>query len=125
MFQLLRDAIPMMKLLRKINRNGFSTLSTTLEVHCREFEDNSGALELALTPKIRPCTKNINQVYYHFRDFVRNGTIQIFAIESVNQASDIFTKPLTQNDFLLYSFIFAMLIRKSIYAIPGMEILRK
>ena len=46
--QSLRDVIPMMQLLREIKVNGFPMLSTTPEVHCRAFEDNSGPLELAL-----------------------------------------------------------------------------
>ena len=79
--QSLYDAIPMMQLLREMKGNGFPTLSTTPEVHCRAFEDNSCALELARTPKMRPRT---NQVYHHFRDFVWNGTIRIFTIEIVS-----------------------------------------
>ena len=90
--QPLCNTIPMMQLLREKKANGFPTLSTIPELHCRASEENSGALELACTPKIRPRTKHINQVYHHFQDFVRNDRIQIFAIESVNQISDIFKK---------------------------------
>ena len=95
--QLLRDTINTMQMLRKIKINRFPTISTSPEVHCRAFEDNSGALELARTPKIRPSSKHINQVYHHSQDFVQNGTIHIFEIESENQMVDIFTKPLPQN----------------------------
>ena len=100
--QSLCDAIPKMKIIIKIKGNEFLTLSITPEVYCKAFNNNSGALELARTPKMRPCTKHINQVYHHFWDFVQNGTIQILAIEIQNQISDIFTKPLPQNDFKLH-----------------------
>ena len=90
----------MMQLLREINGNGSYTLSTTPQVHCKALEDNPGALELAPTPKMRPRTKQINQVYHHFREFVRNGRIKNVAIESQNQISDIFTELLRKNDFL-------------------------
>ena len=73
--QSLCNAIPMMQLLREMKVNGFSMLSTSPEVHCQAFEDNSRALELACTPKMQPCTKHINQVYHHFRDFMQNDMI--------------------------------------------------
>ena len=44
-------------------------------VHCTVFEDNSGALELARLPKIRPRTKHINQAYHHFREHVERREI--------------------------------------------------
>ena len=54
--------IPVMQLLREFKGNEFYTLPTIPQIHCKTFEDNSGALELARTPKMRPCTKHINQV---------------------------------------------------------------
>ena len=100
LFQSLRDTITMMQLMMGMKVNGLPTLSSTLEVNCKAFEDNSGALELAHTLKMQPCTKHINQVYHHLRDFVPNGKIHIFAIESVNQIAGIFTKFLPHNEFL-------------------------
>ena len=44
--------------------NGLPTLSNSTKVYCRAFKDNSGALELAHTPKMQPRTKHINQVYH-------------------------------------------------------------
>ena len=51
---------------------------------------------------MQPRTKHINQVYHHFQDFLRNGTIDIFAIESVNQIAYIFKNPLPQNNVLCH-----------------------
>ena len=69
-------------------------ISTIPEVHWRVFEDNPSALKLARTLKMRPRTKHINQVYHHFQDFVKNGTIRIFTIDSVNKIAEIFYETL-------------------------------
>ena len=58
--QALREAIPLMHLLEEMKRQGFEVYSTTPTVYCKCFEDNSGALELARLPKLRPRTKHIN-----------------------------------------------------------------
>jgi len=49
------QTIPMLEL-----ANGFNMCSTKPTVYCRDFEDNSGALEIAKVPKTRPRTKHIN-----------------------------------------------------------------
>jgi hypothetical protein len=98
--QSLRDTIPLMQLLQEFKSKGFHTVSTVPKVHCKAFEDNSGALELARLPKLRPRTKHINVVYHHFRDFVRKGLIEICPITTTEQISDLLTKPLSQNSFL-------------------------
>jgi hypothetical protein len=99
--QSLRDTIPLMQLLKEFKSKGFHTVSTVPRVHCcKAFEDNSGALELARLPKLRPRTKHINVVYHHFRDFVRKGLIEICPIKTTEQIGDLLTKPLSQNSFL-------------------------
>jgi hypothetical protein len=50
----LREAIPIMELLKEIQSQGHEIQSKTTEVHCKVFEDNSGALEIAKFPKYRP-----------------------------------------------------------------------
>ena len=61
---------------------------------CKVFEDNNGAIELAKTPKIRPRTKHITLKYYHFKEHVRKGLIEINPIDTLKQVADIFTKAL-------------------------------
>ena len=61
-------------------------------VYCKVFEDNSGALELARLPKLRPRTKHINVCYHHFRVHVQNGLIKIFPIGTKDQTHDVLTK---------------------------------
>ena len=98
--QSLRDTIPLMNLVKEINSKGFKAYSGVAQVHCKAFEDNTGALELARMPKIRPRTKHINNVYHHFREAVKNKDIEIFYVDTKNQLADIFTKPLAQNLFV-------------------------
>ena len=99
MSQALRDIIPIMGLLQEMRERGFKVLCTEPYVYCKVFEDNSGALELARLPKLRPRTKHINVCYHHFREHVRKGLIKIFPVDTKDQIADALTKPLAQNDF--------------------------
>jgi hypothetical protein len=45
----LRDAIQTMELLKEMKQLGFQVQSTTPQVHCKVFKDNSRALEIATT----------------------------------------------------------------------------
>ena len=98
--QALRDMIPIMELLKEINSHGFTGNYIPPQIHCKAFEDNSGALHMANIHKMRPRTKHINQVYHHFRSHVRSGEIVVHAISTVDQIADILTKPLDQNTFV-------------------------
>ena len=69
-------------------------------IFCEAFEDNSGALELANTPKIRPRTKHINTKYHHFREHVKAKLIKILPIGTSEQQADMMTKPLPVDLFL-------------------------
>jgi hypothetical protein len=64
------------------------------------FEDNSGAVELAKVPKMRPWTKHINTKYHHFRQHVFDGKIKIDQVSTTEQLADIFTKNLPRDLFL-------------------------
>jgi hypothetical protein len=63
------------------------------KVHCSVFEDNSGALEMARIPKMRPRTKHMAVRLHHFREHVRKGEITLHKVESRYQLADIATKP--------------------------------
>ena len=62
----LRDVIPIMGLIKEIAQLNKNIPSHVAQVHCRVFEDNSGALEIARTPKFRPRTKHLNNKLHHF-----------------------------------------------------------
>jgi hypothetical protein len=89
----LREAIPIMELLREMQRMRFPVTEHKAQVHCKVFEDNSGALEMARVYKYRPRTKHLNVKLHHFRSYVESGQITIHAISTVNQLADYLTKP--------------------------------
>jgi hypothetical protein len=89
-----------MQLVKEMNDKGLTTYSDVPKVYCKAFEDNSGALEIARTHKMRPRTKHINLVYHHFRSFVKKGLVVIWPIKTEDQPEDIMTKP-TARDLLL------------------------
>jgi hypothetical protein len=96
----LREQIPLMELLKEIRHHGIDVQYIPPQVHCKVFEDNSGAIELARLPKIRPRTKHINNTYHHFREYVARGEIQVLAIATEDQPADLLTKPLAVAAFL-------------------------
>jgi hypothetical protein len=69
-------------------------------VHCTAFEDNSGAIEMARCPKMRPRTKHLNIKYHHFRQAVAEEKIEIRYIRSGLQIADLLTKALTATLFI-------------------------
>jgi hypothetical protein len=98
----LRECIPLMELVTEMRLEGFDMEATTPTVHCRAFEDNSGAIELATVHKTRPRTKHLNVKYHHFRQFVDDGTIAVEAISTELQQADLLTKPLPELVFCLH-----------------------
>jgi hypothetical protein len=88
-----------MNLIDELKSKGFQVVCTQPYVYYKVFEDNSGALELARLPKLRPRTKHINVCYHHFHEHVRKGLIKIFPINTKDQIADSLTKALAQNDF--------------------------
>ena len=89
----------MVNLLKELQQKNIPTVSLVPTIFCKAFEDNSGALEIAKTPKMRPRTKHLNLVYHHFREHVRMRIIQLFQISADFQLADTFTKPLPQKLF--------------------------
>ena len=82
-----------------MNKKGIVKLKEKPDVFCKVFEDNTGALELATVPKLRPRTKHTNLVYHYFREHVRTKQIYTIKVDTLNQVGDLFTKPLAQNLF--------------------------
>ena len=95
----LREVIPLLGLLREAREHGLRVNELPPKVICTVFEDNSGALELARLPKIRPRTKHINQAYHHFREHVERKEILIEATPTKRQIADVLTKPLAEPAF--------------------------
>ncbi len=89
----LREVIHLMQLVDEAKTLGWDTFVGTPEVHCKVFEDNSGALEWARLPKMRPRTKHLCTRLHHFREHVRKGKISIHKIDTKLQLADMLTKP--------------------------------
>ena len=92
--QALREVIPLVGLLKEMTEHGFDVGTVVPQIHCKAFEDNSGALIMANEHKSRPRTKHIAVKYHHFRHHVEVGDITIHPINTLDQPADIFTKPL-------------------------------
>ena len=73
----LREVISLIDLFTEIKQKVDDNITNLPGIHCRLFEDNSGAYELVTTPKMRPRTKHINVKYQHFRSYVERKLISI------------------------------------------------
>ena len=96
--QAMRDVIPFIDQTIEMDHM-FDQCSSPPVVKCTVFEDNNGALELAMTPRYRPRTKHIAIKYHHFREHVKNGLIKIVPIDTKEQITDQFTKGLSTSPF--------------------------
>ena len=76
----LTEVILLMRPLEEMKGLGFPISKTTSDIHCKVFEDNNGALEMARAHKFRPRTKHINVKLHHFRSFMGKGNISVHAI---------------------------------------------
>ena len=96
--QALREVIPLMALMKEARKQGFD-IAPKASIHCTAFEDNTGALEMARVPKMRPRTKHLNIKYHHFREYVKKGLISIHRVSTEEQMADVLTKPLSPEPF--------------------------
>jgi hypothetical protein len=93
--QSMRDLIPMRRLLSEAGKALSLDLDKPARLHSTVFEDNNGALSLALSPKMSPRTKHIAVKYHHFRESVgEDKGILIQKIDTTLQKADILTKGL-------------------------------
>ena len=51
-YMALREQIPLLCLLKEVVENNIDTTFKPATIHCKAFEDNSGALEMVKLPKI-------------------------------------------------------------------------
>ena len=93
----LREAIPVMEILKEMKQLGYPVHSCNTTVRCKVYEDNSGALEMANNPKFRPRTKHINAKLHHFRDYVERKEVVVLPIDTKDQLADYLTKPVNED----------------------------
>ena len=72
----------------------FEFLDHRVKVHCRLFEDNSSAIEMAVVHKWRPRIKHLATKLHHFRFYVNSGEISVHRIYTSLQPADVIIKPL-------------------------------
>ena len=96
--QSMRDVIPLIDLIKETDLV-YGNDTKKPEIHCTLFEDNNGALNLAMSPRYRPRTKHIAIKYHHFREHIKNGTVTVNAIDTKDQIADQFTKGLQSSTF--------------------------
>jgi hypothetical protein len=94
-----RTLLPLMDLLSEAAEMGVPVEVGAPVIHCKTFEDNSGALQLARLPKMRPRTRHINVKYHHFREAVAQGRVSIQHVASKDQLGDALTKNLPRDLF--------------------------
>jgi hypothetical protein len=95
----LKTAIPLMEITKEMKSFGYNVLSTVPIVHCKLFEDNSGAIEIATNKKVRPRTRYMNVKWFHFRHYYEQGAISILPCSSEQMTADFLTKPLDLASF--------------------------
>jgi hypothetical protein len=89
------DLIPMQRLLHKTGMALDVDINKTTMLHSTVFEDNNGALSLALSPKMSPRTKHIAIKYHHFCENIgEEKGIILSKINTSLQKADILTKGL-------------------------------
>jgi hypothetical protein len=52
LFQSMREILPLMWLLEEVEAKGITVDAKPYRIHCRVFEDNEGAIEIAKVPKM-------------------------------------------------------------------------
>ena len=85
----MREQLPLIQLLKEVVVHKVDANLQRTTIHIKAFEDNSGALEMAKVPKMRPRTKHLNNVYHHFRESVQNNEVTLIAISTENQLADL------------------------------------
>ncbi len=94
----MREILPLMWLMEELEERGIKVSARPCRVHCKVFEDNAGAIEIAKVPKMRPRTKHLNIKYHHFREKV-GKTVSIWHVPTEDQMADVLTKPLEKTPF--------------------------
>ena len=98
--QALREAIPLMNLIKEMEAKKIKVNSKIAKVHIKVFEDNAGAIEIAKEKKYRPRTKHLNCKLHHFRYHVEVlKNVSIHKIDTEMQPADMLTKPLGEEAF--------------------------
>ena len=94
-----RDLLPMRQLLQEVTKAlGMNPDNLTFTSKSTVYEDNSGAIIVATSPRMTLRSKHIAVKYHWFREHV-NKEFDIKKIDGEEQLADIFTKGLQGKQF--------------------------
>jgi hypothetical protein len=88
----LKPVIHLVELMNESKAQGFDFKFQGPKMHCKAFQDNSGALEMATVHKMRPRSRHLNNRYHWFREHVNSGLVQVFKCDTKDMIADIMTK---------------------------------
>ncbi|KAE8735609.1 hypothetical protein F3Y22_tig00000340pilonHSYRG00771 [Hibiscus syriacus] len=81
-------------------RNLLKEIGLIQEEPTKVYVDNKSAIALAKNPVFHDRSKHIDIRYHYIRECVARKDVEVEYVKSQDQVADIFTKPLTNEDFL-------------------------
>ena len=83
-------------------RNLLKELGLAQEESIEICVNNKSAIALSKNPVFHDQSKHIDTRYHFIRECIARKEVQIKYVKSQDQAADIFTKPLKQEDFVRF-----------------------
>jgi hypothetical protein len=95
----MRTLLPLRSMLQEV-ASGIKLPRTFMStIKCQVFEDNNGALLLAVNQRITNRTKYFQVKWHFFWQHVRDGTVAIVKVDTQEQWADFLTKGLNRESF--------------------------
>ena len=107
-YQEIRKILPFVILMEKIEfviklqRDTLTVLYSIFEDTVTVYKENQGAVSLAISLQMQPCTKHITIMYHHFQSFIVNSDVDIKHVDTMEQIADIFVKLLDSEFLYIY-----------------------
>ena len=94
----LRTMIPVINLMQELKTRGFPIDTSKPRVRCKLFEDNSGAIEMAKVPKMRPRTKTKRiLIHSYVKTFRRFSSVFLNIIQRAGGGTEKYRKVFNAN----------------------------
>ena len=100
--QALRQALPLILLLKEDNCTFPEVSCSTPKFNCKVYIDNTVCISIADSDKFTPRTKHIALKYHWFKEYAKKRVFDIVHVSTHEQLADYFTKPLDQVTFLKF-----------------------
>ena len=99
MSQALRQALPLILLLKEFNCIFPEESCSTPRFNCKVFKDNTACISIANSDKFTPRTEHLALMYHWFKEYAKKKMFDIVHISTQDQLVDYFTKPLDKVTF--------------------------